>query len=93
MNANVNFFAIAYMHLSYWGVFIESLFVAGAVILMNFLFSRYQAFMAVPVAILFTTKVLEQSLLTVLLGSGVFVMLMVLVLMSLPFASFSRYKA
>lgn len=92
MNANVNFFAIAYMQLGYWGVLIESLFVAGTVILMNFLFSRYQAFMAVPVAMLFTTKILEQSLLTVLLGSGVFVMLMVLIVMSLPFGTFPRHK-
>lgn len=93
MNANVNFLAIAYMQLGYWGVLIESLFVAGVVILMNFLFSRYLAFMAVPVAMLFTTKILEQSLLTVLLGSGVFVMLIVLLLMSLPFGYSSRLKA
>lgn len=93
MNANVNFLAIAYMQLGYWGVLIESLFVAGGVILMNFLFSRYLAFMAVPVAMLFTTKILEQSLLTVLLGSGVFVMLIVLLLMSLPFGYSSRLKA
>lgn len=85
MNANVNFFAIAYMQAGYLGVWVESLVVAAIVILMNFLFSRYRAFMAIPVALLFTTKILEQSLLTVLLGSGVFVMLMFLVLISFPF--------
>jgi hypothetical protein len=90
LNANVNFLAIAYMQLGYWGVLIESLFVAGIVILMNFLFSRYRAFMAIPVAMLFTTKILEQSLLTVLLSSGVFVMLMVLILMSVPSGSSLR---
>lgn len=93
LNANVNFLAIAYMQLGYWGVLIESLFIAGIVILMNFLFSRYQALMAVPVAMLLTTKILEQSLLTVMLGSGGGVMLMVLILMSLPFGSSLRHKA
>lgn len=85
MNANVNFFAIAYMQLGYWGVVVESLFVAAIVMLMNLLYSKYHAFIAIPVALLFTTKILEQSLLTVLLGSGVFVMLLFLTLMSFPF--------
>ena len=85
MNANVNFFAIAYMQLGYLGVMAESFFVAAIVLLMNFFFSRYCAFIAIPVALLFTTKILEQSLLTVLLGSGFFVMLLVLVVISFPF--------
>lgn len=85
MNANVNFFAVAYMQLGYWGVMAESFFVAAIVLLMNFFFSRYSAFIAIPVALLFATKILEQSLLTVLLGSGFFVMLLVLVLISVPF--------
>ncbi|WP_410970356.1 hypothetical protein, partial [Salmonella sp. SAL4458] len=53
MNANVNFFAIAYMQLGYVGVMAESMLVGGSVVLMNFLFSRYGAFMAIPVALLF----------------------------------------
>ncbi|WP_336331859.1 hypothetical protein [Pseudomonas putida] len=85
MNANVNFFAIAYMQLGYVGILAESCFVAMIVLLMNFLFTKYNAFIAIPVALLFTTKILEQSLLTVLLGSGVFVMLLFLVLISFPF--------
>ncbi|HCL4233983.1 TPA: hypothetical protein N2C58_006234, partial [Pseudomonas aeruginosa] len=84
MNANVNFFAIAYMQLGYVGVMAESMLVGGSVVLMNFLFSRYGAFMAIPVALLFTTKILEQSLLTVMLGSGVFLMLLFLALISFP---------
>lgn len=62
----------------------ESMLVGGSVVLMNFLFSRYGAFMAIPVALLFTTKILEQSLLTVMLGSGVFLMLLFLALISFP---------
>ena len=84
MNANVNFFAIAYMQLGYVGVMAESMLVGGSIVLMNFLFSRYGAFMAIPVALLFTTKILEQSLLTVMLGSGVFLMLLFLALISFP---------
>lgn len=90
MNANVNFFAIAYMQLGYVGVLAESMFVALIVMLMNFLFSRYHAFIAIPVALLFATKILEQSLLTVLLGSGVFVMLIFLILISFPLKFSSR---
>ncbi|UTL82455.1 hypothetical protein [Pseudomonas putida] len=90
MNANVNFFAIAYMQLGYVGVLAESMFVALIVMLMNLLFSRYHAFIAIPVALLFATKILEQSLLTVLLGSGVFVMLIFLILISFPLKFSSR---
>ncbi|BBH47479.1 hypothetical protein [Pseudomonas sp. KU43P] len=93
MNANVNFFAIAYMQLGYIGVVTESLFVAAIVMIMNFLFSRYHAFIAIPIALLFTTKILEQSLLTVLLGSGVFVMLLVMMLISFPFKVSSRMSS
>lgn len=93
MNANVNFFAIAYMQLGYIGVMAESFFVAAIVMITNFLFSRYHAFISIPVALLFTTKILEQSLLTVLLGSGVFVMLLVLMLISFPFKVSSRMSS
>ncbi|WP_155950766.1 polymerase [Pseudomonas taiwanensis] len=92
MNANVNFFAIAYMQMGYLGVMVESLFVASIVVLMNFLFSRYGAFLAVPVSLLFATKILEQSLLTVLLGSGVCMMVLFLVFISLPLSIFGRTR-
>ncbi|MBA1197866.1 polymerase [Pseudomonas plecoglossicida] len=84
MNANVNFFAIAFMQLRYMGVVVESLIVAGIVILLNYLYSRHGAVLAIPVALLVATKVIEQSLLTVLLGSGIFFMLVSLVLITLP---------
>lgn len=93
MNANVNFFAVAYMQFGYWGVVTESLSVALIAMLMNLLYSRYNAFLAIPVALLFGTKILEQSLLTVLLGSGVFLMLLFVTLMSFPFKLSSRTPA
>jgi len=85
LNANVNFFAIAYLQAKYVGVAVESLFVSGVVLLLNLLYMRYVAFLTIPVALLFATKILEQSLLTVLMGSGVFLMLGFIVLVSVPF--------
>ncbi|MFJ1572223.1 hypothetical protein ACIOAU_11605 [Pseudomonas sp. NPDC088322] len=85
MNANVNFIAVAFMQLKYVGVVVESLFVAGITMLLNFLYSRYGAVLAMPIALLIATKIIEQSLLTVLLGAGGFVMVISLVLISLPF--------
>lgn len=84
MNANVNFFAIAFMQLKYVGVIIESMIVASIVILLNYLYSRRGAVLAIPVALLVASKIIEQSLLTVLLGSGIFFMLVSLVLITLP---------
>lgn len=84
LNANVNFLAIAYLQLEYIGVILESLLVGGVVVLLNYLYMRRNATIAIPVALLFATKILEQSLLTVMLGSGVFFMLVFLVLISMP---------
>ncbi|MDY7074168.1 hypothetical protein PshuTeo2_43450 [Pseudomonas hunanensis] len=53
--------------------------------LLNYLYMRHGAFITIPVGLLFATKILEQSLLTVLMGSGVFLMLIFLVLVSVPF--------
>ncbi|WLH64557.1 hypothetical protein [Pseudomonas sp. FP2300] len=85
LNANVNFFAIAYLQAGYVGVAVESLFVSGVVLLLNLLYERYVAFITIPVALLFATKILEQSLLTVLMSSGVFLMLGFIVVVSVPF--------
>lgn len=85
LNANVNFFAISYLQAGYVGVVIESAFVSMVVMLLNYLYMRYGAFITIPVGLLFATKILEQSLLTVLMGSGVFLMLTLLVLVSVPF--------
>lgn len=85
LNANVNFFAITYLQAGYVGVVIESAFVSMVVMLLNYLYMRYGAFITIPVGLLFATKILEQSLLTVLMGSGVFLMLTLLVLVSVPF--------
>jgi len=85
LNANVNFFAISYLQAGYVGVVIESTFVSMVVMLLNYLYMRYGAFVTIPVGLLFATKILEQSLLTVLMGSGVFLMLTLLVLVSVPF--------
>jgi hypothetical protein len=85
LNANVNFFAIAYLQGGYAGVVVEATFVGLVVMLLNCLYMRYGAFITIPVGLLFATKILEQSLLTVLMGSGVFLMLGFLVLVSVPF--------
>lgn len=85
LNANVNFFAIAYLQSGYSAVVVEAIFVGLVVMLLNYLYVRYGSFVSIPVALLFATKILEQSLLTVLMGSGVFLMLAFLVLVSLPF--------
>ncbi|MBF8795120.1 hypothetical protein IRZ70_20080 [Pseudomonas monteilii] len=85
LNANVNFFAIAYLQSGYAAVVVEAAFVGTVVILLNYLYMRYGAFITIPVGLLFATKILEQSLLTVLMGSGVFLMLAFLVLVSVPF--------
>ncbi|MBV4501035.1 hypothetical protein [Pseudomonas shirazensis] len=84
MNANVNFIAVAFMQFKYIGVVVETSLVAGITVLLNFLYSRHGAVLAIPVALLIATKIIEQSLLTVLLGSGVFFMLVSLILISLP---------
>ncbi|MCX2889737.1 hypothetical protein OO258_15980 [Pseudomonas sp. DCB_BI] len=85
LNANVNFFAIAYLQSGYSAVVVESIFVGSVVMLLNYLYMRHGAFITIPVGLLFATKILEQSLLTVLMGSGVFLMLIFLVLVSVPF--------
>ncbi|WP_177328444.1 hypothetical protein [Pseudomonas sp. 10-1B] len=85
LNANVNFFAIAYLQSGYSAVVVEAAFVGSVVMLLNYLYMRYGAFITIPVGLLFATKILEQSLLTVLMGSGVFLMLAFLVLVSVPF--------
>lgn len=84
LNANVNFLAIAYLQFKYLGVFFEASFVGAVVILLNYLYARRGSFMSIPVALLFVTKILEQSLLTVLLGSGVFFMLLFVLLIAVP---------
>ncbi len=85
LNANVNFFAIAYLQSGYSAVVVESIFVGSVVMLLNYLYMRHGAFITIPVGLLFATKIIEQSLLTVLMGSGVFLMLIFLVLVSVPF--------
>lgn len=82
-NANVNFLAVAYLRFGYVAVFVEALVVGLVVLLLNFLYARRSIFAAMPVALLFATKIIEQSLPTVLLGSGVFFMLLLLMLMAL----------
>ncbi|MBA6109362.1 hypothetical protein H4C48_03270 [Pseudomonas asiatica] len=84
LNANVNFFAIAYLQSGYAAVVVESLFVGSVVMLLNYLYMRFGAFITIPVGLLFATKILEQSLLIVLMSSGVFLMLAFLVLVSVP---------
>lgn len=85
LNANVNFFAVAYLQSGYSAVVVEAIFVGSVVMLLNYLYMRFGAFITIPVGLLFATKILEQSLLTVLMGSGVFLMLAFLVLVSVPF--------
>lgn len=82
-NANVDFIAIAYLQFGYWGVLIESILVAGIILLLNKLFVSRGAFIAMPIALLLATRVVEQSLLIVLLSSGVFFMLVLLVIITL----------
>lgn len=84
LNANVNFLAISYLQLKYLGVFFEASFVGAVVMLLNYLYTCRSSFLAIPVALLFATKILEQSLPTVMLGSGVSFMLLFLVLIALP---------
>ncbi|MEF9898232.1 MAG: hypothetical protein RR736_06835 [Pseudomonas sp.] len=84
LNANVNFLAISYLQLKYLGVLFEASFVGGVVVLLNYLYACRGSFLAIPVALLFATKILEQSLPTVMLGSGVSFMLLFLVLIAAP---------
>ncbi|MCW1244308.1 hypothetical protein OC610_07815 [Pseudomonas sp. SAICEU22] len=81
-NANVNFFAVAYLRLGYTAVIVETFIVSVIVMLLNFLYMKRSIFIAMPVALLFGTKIVEQSLPTVLLGSGVSFMLLLLMLMA-----------
>ncbi|WP_411386854.1 hypothetical protein [Pseudomonas sp. MPB03] len=81
-NANVNFFAVAYLRLGYMAVVIEAFIVGAIVMLLNLLYMKRSMFIAMPVALLFVTKIVEQSLPTVLLGSGISFMLLLLVLMA-----------
>lgn len=81
-NANVNFFAVAYLRLGYTAVIIEAFIVGAIVMLLNLLYMKRSMFIAMPVALLFVTKIVEQSLPTVLLGSGIFFMLLLLMLMA-----------
>lgn len=85
LNANVNFLAISYLQLKYLGVFLETSIVGGVVMLLNYLYTCRSSFLSIPVALLFATKILEQSLPTVMLGSGVSFMLLFIVLIALPF--------
>jgi hypothetical protein len=67
---------------------IEALIVGLLVMALNFIYMRRSMFIAMPVALLLVTKVVEQSLPTVMFGSGFFFMFGLLVLMS-----FSRGSA
>ncbi|WP_214510787.1 hypothetical protein [Pseudomonas brassicacearum] len=91
-NANVNFFAVAYLRLGYTAVIIEAFIVGAIVMLLNLLYMRRSMFIAMPVALLFVTKIVEQSLPTVLLGSGIFFMLLLLVLMAFSRESIGRTR-
>ncbi|ALI10992.1 polymerase [Pseudomonas fluorescens] len=92
-NANVNFFAVAYLRLGYTAVIIEAFIVAVIVMLLNLLYMKRSMFIAMPVALLFVTKIVEQSLPTVLLGSGIFFMLLLLMLMAFSRESKSRTRS
>lgn len=92
-NANVNFFAVAYLRLGYTAVIIEAFIVAAIVMLLNLLYMKRSMFIAMPVALLFVTKIVEQSLPTVLLGSGIFFMLLLLILMAFSKESKSRTRS
>lgn len=87
-NANINFLALAYLRYGYVAAVIEALIVGLLVMALNFIYMRRSMFIAMPVALLLVTKVVEQSLPTVMFGSGFFFMFGLLVLMS-----FSRGSA
>lgn len=82
-NANINFLALAYLRYGYLAVVVEAFIVSFIILLLNFLYVRRSIFIAMPVALLLVTKIVEQSLPTVMLGSGLFLMLALLVLMSI----------
>ncbi|WLH11219.1 hypothetical protein PSH58_20460 [Pseudomonas hefeiensis] len=92
-NANINFLAVAYLRLGYLAVVVEALIVSAIVFLLNFLYSTRSTFTAMPIALLFATKIIEQSLPTVLLGSGVFFMLLLIMLMALSKRSAMRDRS
>lgn len=81
-NANVNYIAVAYLQFGYWGAVIESLVVASMLMLMNGLYTSRNTEVAMPIALLLSTKILEQSLSIVMLSSGVLLMLILLMVIA-----------
>lgn len=73
MNANVNFFAIAYLRLSYVGVLWETLIIGSILLLLNRSYEKRKNLASLAIAVLLVVKVVEQSLLTALVSSGVLV--------------------
>lgn len=74
-NANVNFLALSWMQAGLMGVIIEAAIVAGVIILLNKIYQQRGDWLTISVAFLLATKIIEQSLLTALISSGIMLML------------------
>jgi len=82
INANVDFLALAWMQGGLAAAAAEALAVSVIVIILNRIYQQYRDVMAVCIAVLLASKIVEQSLLTALVSSGTFLMIVALHLMT-----------
>lgn len=82
INANVDFLALAWMQGGLAAVVAEAVVVSIIVIMLNRIYQQYRDVMAVCIAVLLASKIVEQSLLTALVSSGTFLMIIALHLMT-----------
>lgn len=71
MNANVNFMAMAFLRMKYIGVFFEVSVLMFFIFLLNYFYFKRKNMIMVSVGLLLGIRLIEQSLLTSLVSSGI----------------------
>ncbi|WP_439811154.1 hypothetical protein QCN28_23640 [Bordetella bronchiseptica] len=75
-NANVDFLAVAWMQGGFFAVLIEACIVGALVFVLNYMHETRNNALAVSIAILLATKIVEQSLPVALVSSGILMMIL-----------------